>query len=80
MTTNSIITIRYQDNIDKRLEKKFKFLEKKWLKELLESAEVQIRLEKERESCLTEIKRRNAEKTVVANAITEQPKVMQKYA
>lgn len=75
MTTNSIITVRYQDNIDKRLEKKFKFLEKKWLKELLESTEVQIRLEKEQRTCLAGIKQRK-----MSNI--EQPKehVMQRYA
>lgn len=75
MTTNSIITIRYQDNIDKRLEKKFKFLEKKWLKELLESAEVQIHMEKERENSIATIRERRLNKI-------EQPKeqVMQKYA
>lgn len=76
MTTNSIITIRYQDNIDKRLEKKYKFLEKKWLKELLESAEVQIKMEKERETCLAEIRERRSRRITQES----QTNTMQKYA
>ena len=55
MTTNSVISISYHNNIGNKFDKKYKFLERKWLKELLESAELQ--LQNQNNDCVEEIKK-----------------------
>lgn len=60
MTTNSIISIKYQDHIGNKLEKKFKFIERKWLKELLESSNTRIEINAESEVFVSEIRRRHS--------------------
>lgn len=59
MSSNSVISVSYQNSIGYKLDKKCKFLEKKVLKELLESTR-QLNANSENEFCISEIKKRHS--------------------